>query len=127
VRYLTLGEVLELHRRAIVQAGGSPELRDLGALESAVSQPRAMFGGRDLYPSLEEKAAALAFSLILNHPFVDGNKRVGHAALETFLVLNGKELNATVEDGEYIILAVASGKCSREEFVAWIRKHVVSL
>jgi death-on-curing protein len=127
VRYLTLGEVLELHRRAILQAGGSPELRDLGALESAIAQPRAMFGGRDLYPSLEEKAAALAFSLILNHSFVDGNKRVGHAALETFLVLNGKELNAAVDESERIILSVASGDCSREVFVEWIREHAVSL
>ena len=127
MRYLTLGEVLELHRRAILQAGGSPELRDLGALESAIAQPRAMFGGRDLYPSLEEKAAALAFSLILNHSFVDGNKRVGHAALETFLVLNGKELNAAVDESERIILSVASGDCSREVFVEWIREHAVSL
>jgi death-on-curing protein len=127
VRYLTLGEVLELHRRAVVQTGGSPELRDLGALESAIAQPRAMFGGRDLYPSLEEKAAALAFSLILNHPFVDGNKRVGHAALETFLVLNGKELSAAVDDGERIILAIASGECSRDVFLAWIREHAVLL
>ena len=127
MRYLTLGEVLELHRRAITQAGGSGELRDLGALESAIAQPRTTFGGRDLYPSLEEKAAALAFSLILNHPFVDGNKRVGHAALETFLVLNGKELNPTIDEGERIILAVASGECSREVFVAWIREHTVLL
>jgi death-on-curing protein len=84
VRYLTFAEVLELHRRVVYETGGATALRDLGALESATAQPRASFGGNDLYPSLEEKAGALAFSLIQNHPFIDGNKRVGHAALETF-------------------------------------------
>jgi death-on-curing protein len=96
-------------------------------LESAIAQPRASFGGNDLYPSLEEKAAALAFSLIQNHPFVDGNKRAGHAALETFLVLNEKELFADADEGERIILAVASGTCGRVGLLEWIRSHMVSL
>jgi death-on-curing protein len=126
VRYLTFAEVLELHRRVVAETGGATALRDLGALESATAQPRASFGGNDLYPSLEEKAAALAFSLIQNHPFVDGNKRVGHAALETFLVLNGKELNADADESERIILAVASGTCGRDGFLEWIRSHIVS-
>jgi len=80
VRYLSLGEVLELHRRIIEATGGSPGLRDLAALESVVAQPRMTFGGADLHPDLASKAAALGFALIKNHPFVDGNKRVGHAA-----------------------------------------------
>ena len=109
MRYLTFAEVLELHRRVVSDTGGATALRDLGALESATAQPRASFGGNDLYPSLEEKAGALAFSLIQNHPFIDGNKRVGHAALETFLVLNGEELSADADESERIILAVASG------------------
>jgi death on curing protein len=126
VRYLTFAEVLELHRRVVSETGGATALRDLGALESATAQPRASFGGNDLYPSLEEKAGALAFSLIQNHPFIDGNKRVGHAALETFLVLNGKELSADADESERIILAVASGKCGRDGLLEWIRSHVVS-
>lgn len=73
MRYLTFAEVLEVHRRVVSETGGATALRDLGALESATAQPRASFGGEDLYPSLEEKAAALAFSLIQNHPFIDGN------------------------------------------------------
>ena len=127
MRYLTFAEVLELHRRVVAETGGASALRDLGALESATAQPRASFGGNDLYPSLEEKAAALAFSLIQNHPFVDGNKRAGHAALETFLVLNGQELNADAGEGERIILAVASGTCGRDRFLEWIRSHIISL
>jgi death-on-curing protein len=77
IRYLTLAEVLELHRLVVEQTGGAAGLRDLGALEAAVAQPRQSFGGQDLYPSLAAKVAALGFGLIANHAFVDGNKRVG--------------------------------------------------
>lgn len=91
-----------LHRLVLDQSGGATGLRDLGALESAVGQPRQSFGGVDLYPHLPSKAAALGFSLIQNHPFVDGNKRVGHAALETFLQLNGAELSASVDEAERV-------------------------
>jgi death on curing protein len=80
VRQLTLSEVLELHRR-IIRLG----IRDLNAVESAIAQPRMTFDGEDLYPTIVAKAAALGFSLIQNHPFIDGNKRIGHAAMETFL------------------------------------------
>jgi death-on-curing protein len=125
VRYLTLAEVLELHRRVTAQTGGAWGVRDLGALESAIAQPRMTYAGEDLYATLVEKAAALGFSLIGNHPFVDGNKRVGHAALETFLLLNGHELDAEVEDAEWVILGVAAGELSREQFRDWVQAHVV--
>ena len=124
VRYLSLGEVVELHRLVVEQAGGAGGVRDLGALESAVAQPRATFGGADLYPSLAEKAAALGYSLALNHPFVDGNKRVAHASLETFLILSGQELDAHVDDAERTMLALAAGALAREEFVAWVVRHL---
>lgn len=88
MRYLTLREILEIYQRVMQQSGGLVGIRDLGALESAVAQPRMTFGGAELYPTLVEKAASLGFSLIQNHPFVDGNKRTAHATLETFLVLN---------------------------------------
>jgi death-on-curing protein len=87
MRYLGLGEVVELHRRLLHATGGAPGIRDLGALESAIAQPKATFGGVDLHPTVVEKAAALCFALVHDHPFIDGNKRVGHAAMETFLVL----------------------------------------
>ena len=124
MRHLSLAEVIELHRMVIEQAGGSPGLRDLGALESAVAQPRMTFGGADLYPSLVEKSAALCFSLVKNHPFVDGNKRVGHAAMETLLVLNGCEIAASTDEQEQLVLALAAGQLSREDLVGWLRGHV---
>jgi death-on-curing protein len=81
--------------------------------------------GATLYPTLEEKATALCFSLIKNHPFTDGNKRIGHAAMETLLILNGYELHAAVEEAERIILGVAAGEAGREELLLWVRAHVV--
>jgi death-on-curing protein len=125
VRYLTVGEVVELHRRILAQSGGSEHILDPAGLESALAQPRATFEGRELYPTLIEKASALGFSLIRNHPFVDGNKRTGHAAMEAFLVLNGYEISATVEEQERMIFGVASGDTGREEFARWLEAHVV--
>ena len=104
IRYLSVNEVLELHNRVMQASGGSLGLLDLGALESAVAQPRMVFAHEELYPTLPDKAAALGFSLIQNHPFLDGNKRTGHAAMETFLVLNGHEIKATVDQQEDVIL-----------------------
>ncbi|MGI0493300.1 type II toxin-antitoxin system death-on-curing family toxin [Alkalinema pantanalense CENA528] len=125
MRFLTLIEVLELHRRIIEQSGGAFGIRDIGLLESAIAQPRMSFGGEDLYPSLLEQAAALGFSLIMNHPFVDGNKRIGHAAMETFLVLNGMEINASVDEQEQVVLAIASGKMSRQGFLEWLQQNTI--
>ena len=127
MRYLGLAEVLELHRLVIAQAGGADGLRDLAGLESAVAQPRATFDGADLYPTLAAKAAALGHALALNHPFLDGNKRVAHAALETFLVLNGAELTASVEEAERTMLALAAGELSREALTRWVSEHLLLL
>ena len=124
MRYLSLAEALELHRLVIAQAGGADGLRDLAGLESAVAQPRATFDGVDLYPTLAAKAAALGHALALNHAFVDGNKRVAHAALETFLVLNGYELAADVDEAEHTMLALASGDLSREHLTAWVERQL---
>lgn len=124
MRYLVLAEVLALHHRLMQESGGPAGVRDLGLLESAVAQPLGSFGGQELYPSLIEKAAALAYSLIQNHPFVDGNKRVAHASMEVFLVLNGHEMDSSVEEQEAFWLALAAGETSREELVAWLRDRV---
>jgi death-on-curing protein len=124
IRHLSLMEVLDLHHQVIEQSGGTLGIRDLGALESAVAQPEMTFDGEDLYPTIVEKAASLGFSLVMNHPFLDGNKRIGHAAMETFLILNGIEISATVDEQEQIILALASGELEREVFVEWLRGHV---
>jgi death on curing protein len=127
VRYVTLPEVVELHRRLLQATGGAPGIRDLGALESAVAQPKAVFDSAELYPALVEKAAALCFSLIQNHPFLDGNKRVGHAAMETFLVLNGAEVDARVDDQEGVILDLAAGRIDRIQLVDWLHQHLKPL
>jgi len=125
MRHLSLAEVAELHRLVIEAAAGIHGVRDLGALESAIAQPRMSFGGEDLYPTLVEKAAALCFSLVLNHPFIDGNKRVGHAAMETLLVLNGFEIRGSVAEQEKLMLSLAAGEIGRSELVDWLRGHVV--
>jgi death-on-curing protein len=83
------------------------------------------FGGEDLYPTIIGKAAALGFSLIRNHPFVDGNKWTGHAAMEIFLILNGYEIDASVDEQEHIILELAAGELERMEFNEWLQTHVV--
>lgn len=117
MRYLTLIEGLELHRRIIERSGGASGIRDFGLLESAIAQPKMMFGGEELYPSLLEKSAALGFSIIMNHPFIDGTKRIGHAALETFLTLNGSEISASVNEQETVVLVLTSGEMNREAFI----------
>ena len=94
-------------------------------MESAIAQPRQTFDGADLHPSIIDKAVALGFSLISNHPFIDGNKRVGRAALEVFLMLNGYELNESVGEQERVILEVAAGRLNREEFARWVADHVI--
>src|SRR5262249_40891930 len=106
------------------RSGGASGIRDVAGLESAVVQPQMAFGGHDLYPSIADKACALAFSLIMNHPFVDGNKRTGHAALETYLVLNGHELAAHTDEQEQIVLQVAAGQMDRDQLTDWIRAHL---
>ena len=82
------------------------------------------FGGEELYPTLIEEAAVLGFSLIKGHPFLDGNKRTGHAVMEVFLVLNGYEINASVDEQEHVILCLAAGEIDRERFTTWLREHV---
>jgi len=125
--YLTTDEVIQLHDWLIEQSGGASGVRDRGLVDSAVYQPQATFGGHELCPTLADKAAALGFSLACNHGFVDGNKRIAHAAMETFLVRNGFELNAGVDEQEAVFLQLAAGTLTREQFVEWVRQHIVPL
>lgn len=124
MRYLVVEEVLRLYDRIIKQKGGSAGVRDRGALESAVAQPQMTFGGEDLYSTLPEKASALCFSLVMNHPFVDGNKRTAHYAMEVFLVLNGFEIQSSIDDQEKVMLSLAQGSLSRENFIAWLEQKI---
>ncbi len=124
MRYLSLGQLLDMYLRIMEETGGSAGVRDWVGLRSALAQPRMTFRGRDLYPTVVEKAAALGFSLIMNHPFLDGNKRIGHAAMEVFLLLNGLELYADVDEQERVILSIASGKLGRRDLTSWLGLHV---
>lgn len=121
--YLTTDEVIQLQERLIQTSGGSPGIRDRGLIDSAVFQPQATFGGQDLLPTIVEKAAALGFSLAMNHAFVDGNKRIAHGAMETFL----HQLTANVDEQEATILQLASGALSRQQFEDWIRSHLIAI
>jgi len=125
MRLLTLGEVLALHRRILAETGGAPGVRDLNAIASAVAQQRVSAGGVDAYPSIIEKAAALAYSLVGNHGFIDGNKRIGHAAMEVLLVLNGIEIPASIDEQERLMLSLAAGQVSRAELVEWLKANTV--
>jgi len=124
MRSLTIAEILETYQHIMQQSGGLIGILNFGALESALAQPYVTFGGNELYPSLVEKAAALGFSLIQNHPFIDGNKRTGHAAMAMLLAINGYKIKAGIDEQFEIILSVASGKLTRSGFTEWLSNHI---
>lgn len=116
-------QILLLHDHLIQETGGSPGLRDKGLLRSALAAPFQNFGGVDVFPSLQQKAARLAYGLIKNHPFVDGNKRIGAHVMLVFLALNGVELNYTQKELSDLFLAVAAGQAEYEEILFWLLEH----
>jgi len=122
--YLSVDQILEVHNAQIEEFGGSAGLRDRGALESAVARPAMTFGGEDLYPDVPSKTAALMHSLVMNHAFVDGNKRVGVAAAELFLRLNGYRLDASDSELEDLTLTVARGELDAEALAIWFRQRI---
>ncbi len=124
MKHLSIEQVLTLHRLIVEQSGGSHGLRDRGALESARAQPQMSFGETELYATPAEKAAAPGFSLINNHPFVDGNKRIGLAAAVAFLRANGLDLSGSTDELESVVLAVAGSEMSREAWTQWVRDHI---
>lgn len=122
--YLSVEQILLLHETGIEMFGGSAGLRDRGALESAVARPTMTFGGEDLYPDEASKAAALLHSLVMNHAFVDGNKRVGIAAAELFLRLNGYRLAGDDSELEELTMTVARGEIDAEAIAIWFRQRI---
>jgi len=121
--YLSVQQLLRLHEIQLRAFGGSAGLRDRGGLEAAAARPQMTFGGDDLYPDLATKAAALMHSLVMNHPFVDGNKRVGAMAAELFLAANGHELEADDEALSDLTFAIACGEVPAEALAVWIRQR----
>ena len=125
--FLELEEVLEIHRDQLQRYGGSPGLRDVGLLESALAMPRAGFGGEYFHSDLFEMAAAYLFHIVMNHPFVDGNKRAGSMAAYTFLRLNGLTMEASSAGPfEKIVLEVAEAKATKAAVAEFLRKHARS-
>jgi len=121
--YLSVEQVLALHALQTARFGGARGLRDRGGLESAVARPQMTFGGEDLYPDVPSKAAALLHSLVQNHPFVDGNKRVGAHAMVLFLVVNDHEPEFSARELTEMTLAVARGDLPVETIAIWIRQR----
>lgn len=121
--FLTLEEVLEIHAEMIDRYGGSAGVRDQGVLESAIAAPQSGFGGQYLHTDLYHMAAAYLFHITKNHPFIDGNKRVGAMAAFVFLRLNKLDLTATQSAFERTVRAVAESKISKDEIANFFKKH----
>jgi death-on-curing protein len=124
IRFLSIDQVVSIHRRAIAEHGGSDLLRDRGLLESAVAMPMAAFGGQFLHEGIAAMAAAYLFHLCKNHPFADGNKRVAVAAAEIFIQANGGKLQATDAELERLTLGVADGSISKEQATQFLKAHL---
>lgn len=124
MKKLTKSQVIILHEALVAQTGGSAEIRDEGLLESALNAPFQTFSGNDLYPSILEKAAQLGYGLIKNHPFVDGNKRIGTHVMLVFLALNSIEISYQDEELIHLILNVAAGKIEERQLLIWLRQHI---
>ena len=122
---LCKSQILLIHDQLISETGGSSGLRDEGMLDSALNAPFQTFGGEDVYPSLQKKAARLCFGLVKNHPFVDGNKRIGAHAMLVFLALNGIELQHTQSELSDVILQLAAGEIEATDLLRWILAHQV--
>lgn len=120
---LTKEQVLMLHERLIQTTGGSLGIRDEGMLDSALSNPFQTFGGEELYPSIQAKAAQLCYGLVKNHSMIDGNKRLGTHVMLVFLALNGYELLYSQDELSTTILALASGELGEEDVLQWIIQH----
>ncbi len=121
---LSVEQILLLHQAQLEKFGGASGLRDPNGLESAAARPAMTFGGEDLYPDLAAKVAALMHSLVMNHPFGDANKRVGVAAAELFILVNGSRLAADDEEMEQLTLTVARGELEAEALAIWFRQRI---
>lgn len=116
-------KVLQLHKLIAEETGGSVGIRDEALLESALENAFSGFGGQEFYPSKEEKGARLGYTLISNHAFVDGNKRIGMYVMLTFLEVNGIRLDCTNDEIVEVGLSVASGAMDYDALLKWVRSH----
>lgn len=121
--FLTLDDILESHQNQIETYGGSHGIRDIGLLESAIAQPEASFGGQYLHADIFEMAAAYLYHLVMNHPFIDGNKRVGLEAALIFLEINDKSLIANDDELVDLVLKTTAGQIEKREIGEFFRSH----
>lgn len=121
--FLTLAEVLEIHQDQMRRYGGSPGIRDLDLLKSALAMPRAGIGEQYFHADIIEMASAYLFHIVRNHPFADGNKRTGTVAALVFLALNGFEVEANESEFERLVRKVAEGKAGKDEIAGFLRLH----
>lgn len=124
-RWIQTDRVLAIHRRQIAEHGGSDGVRDQGLLESALARPRNI-AAYEPEADIARLAAAYAFGIIKNHPFIDGNKRTGYVVTELFIVKHGYELRATPAEKYLTFLSLAEGTLSEEELVDWLREKIVA-
>jgi death-on-curing protein len=119
--------IIYFHEQLIDLYGGTLGIRDEGLLDSALEQPKAMFGGSFLHDSLAKMAAAYGFHICKNHPFIDGNKRVALVVMDTFLQKNGYEISASEKDVYEIMIKLASGDVTKVEFTGWLKANISEL
>jgi death-on-curing protein len=123
VLFLTVDDIIESHQNQIDTYGGSYGIRDIGLLESAIAQPEASFSGQYLHADIFEMAAAYLYHLVMNHPFVDGNKRVGLEAALIFLEINNENFNASDQELVDLVLKTTAGQVGKREIAEFFRSH----
>jgi death-on-curing protein len=124
---ISVNQTLEIHKIAIDNFGGSDGIRDLSGLESALARPFQTFGGEDLYPSMLEKAAAIGESIIVNHPFLDGNKRTGYILMESVLRFGGEKISCNDDEIYQFVIKISTGDKKFEQIVEWLKANTKPL
>lgn len=122
---ITVAQAEKIHQALVKNFGGAQGIRDLPALESALARPFQTFAGNDLYPSILEKAGALIESILVNHPFVDGNKRTGYVLMRSLLKQHSLDIAATEDEKYSFVINIASGHSNIEIIVSWLKQHLV--
>lgn len=123
---ITIDDILQLHQLSVDKFGGAQGVRDFGLLESAIARPFQTFGGKDLYPGIHEKAGAIMESIIVNHPFVDGNKRTGFLGMFLMLKLNSYKLVASEDEAYTFTIKISTGEIKLEQIVAWLKQNTTT-
>jgi death-on-curing protein len=122
---ISIKEVEEIHKTLVDTFGGSHGIRDMSALASALARPFQTFDYKDLHPTPLHKAASLIESILINHPFIDGNKRTGYVLMRIFLLEQGLDINANQEEKYRFVISIASGENKLEEIIAWLNNHII--